>query len=89
MTAQRRNIENAFGAAKALGCYLRNAEFYLGFHPEKPPLGPIDMESVRTHLGDVRGALSVLALALADMAAEESSIATLEEMVSHVTEEWE
>lgn len=44
--------------------HIRIAEFYLGFHPEKP--GSLDWESVQMQLADARAVLGELANALAD-----------------------
>lgn len=81
MNDRKQLIEGAFRSAVKLGDYLRNAEFYLGFTAEKP-LDGIDLESVRVHLMDVRGALGEIALRLADMAQAESEIQSLEQMLA-------
>lgn len=74
-------IEAAFQACIELGHRLKSAEFHLGFMPEKP-LGGLDLESAQVHLQDVRASLGVIALRLADMAAAESEIRTLEELLT-------
>lgn len=66
-------IAAAFASCINLGDYLRTTEFYLGFLPEKPLEG-MDLESVRIHLIDARGALGEIALHLAELHAEAEAV---------------
>lgn len=83
MNTRKQTIEAAFKSAVNLGEYLKNAEFHLGLMPEKPADG-IDLESAGVHLQDVRGALGQIALRLADLAALEVEVQTLEQMLAGI-----
>lgn len=50
--------------------FIRKAEFYLGYLPEKPLRDGIDHEAVQLQLQDARLVLGSLALAIADEAAD-------------------
>ncbi|MGW9345878.1 hypothetical protein ACWGR3_30515 [Streptomyces albidoflavus] len=89
MTDRKALIESAFKSAVNLGEYLKNAEFHLGLMPAKP-LDGVDLDSARTHLQDVRGALGQIALRLADLAQAESEIRSLESMLQDIEgDTWE